>query len=134
MAKQKSTPPKTNSAGPPKHKKNRPDRDRRVRQADRMTEIKEPGNMIDAELSHDECWHMARLEFSCAAETEYFDLPRGRIVWDTLHRSGLLYHGNSTPLVVFEKLARYFRLPRWEARLDEHYLTGEALEAFYGLE
>jgi len=99
-----------------------------------IAEIPEAGHHIDSELSHDSCWDMARQELSCGNETEYFDIPRGRIVWNTVHRSGVVYHGNSTPHAVFEELARLFRLPRWDARLDEHYLTGDDLEAFYSLE
>ena len=99
-----------------------------------IAEIKEPGNLIDSELTHDSCWDMARMQLSCREETEYFDIPRGRIVWDTVHQSGVLYHGNATPPTVFRELARLFRLPRWDARLDVHYLTGEALEAFYSID
>ena len=99
-----------------------------------ITEIKAVGHLIDSDISHDSTWETARHELVCPKEAEYFDVPRGRIVWDTVRQSGILYHGNATPTGVFEELARHFRLPRWEARLDEHYLTGEALEAFYGLD
>ncbi|MBS0205534.1 MAG: helix-turn-helix domain-containing protein [Planctomycetes bacterium] len=99
-----------------------------------IAEIKTVGHLIDSDLSHDVSWDTARQELRCQAEAEYFDIPRGRIVWDTVHRAGILYHGNETPVEAFEELARLFRLPRWEARLDEHYLTGEALEEFYRLD
>ncbi len=99
-----------------------------------ITEIKAAGHLIDSDLSHDVCWETARQEFHRHVTGEYFDLPRGRIVWDTLHAAELFYHGNATPREVFEELARLYGLPRWEARLDEHYLTGDALEEFYRLE
>ena len=99
-----------------------------------ISEIKAVGHLIDSDLSHDSVWETARHELTGHENAEYFDIPRGRIVWDTVHCSGILYHGNATPNEVFEELARLFRLPRWEARLDEHYLTGEALEEFYRLE
>lgn len=99
-----------------------------------ISEIKAVGHFIDADLSHDSAWETARHELACRKEAEYFDIPRGRIVWDTVHCSGILYHGNATQNDVFEELARLFRLPRWEARLDEHYLTGEDLEEFYRLD
>ncbi len=99
-----------------------------------INEIKTAGHLIDSDLSHDTAWETAGHELSSDEETEYFHIPRGRIVWDTLHQTGILYHGNATPTDLFDELARLFRLPRWEARLDEHYLTGEALEAFYNLD
>ena len=99
-----------------------------------ISEIKAVGHLIDSDLAHDAVWEIARHELTGHENAEYFDIPRGRIVWDTVHCSGILYHGNATPTEVFEELARLFRLPRWEARLDEHYLTGEALEEFYRLE
>lgn len=99
-----------------------------------ITEIKATGHLVDTDLSHDSVWETARQEFHGHETVEYFDLPRGRIVWDTVHAAGLFYHGNATPRDVFEELARLYGLPRWEARLDEHYLTGDALEEFYRLE
>ena len=99
-----------------------------------ISKIKNVGHLIDSDLSHDSAWETARHELSGHEDAEYFDIPRGRIVWDTVHCSGVLYHGNATPTDVFEELAKLFRLPRWEARLDEHYLTGDALEVFYSLD
>lgn len=99
-----------------------------------ISEIKSVGHLIDSDLAHDAVWEIARHELTGHENAEYFDIPRGRIVWDTVHCSGILYHGNATPTEVFEELARLFRLRRWEARLDEHYLTGEALEECYRLE
>ncbi len=99
-----------------------------------VTDIKATGHLMDSDLSHDSVWETARRELNCPAALEYFQISRGRILWDTVHRAGILYHGNSTPKLVFEELADLFGLPRWEARVDEHYLTGEALEEFYRLE
>lgn len=99
-----------------------------------VAEIKAARQLVDSDLSHDACWETARQEFHCRGTVEYFDLPRGRIVWDTVRASGLLYHGNATPQEVFDVLVRLYGLPNWEARLDEHYLTGDALEEFFRLE
>lgn len=99
-----------------------------------VSEGNKPGHWIDSDLSHDSAWDIAQKELACPGETEYFHIPRGRVIWDTHLRSGILYHGNATPVDVFEKLAELFQLPRWEARLDEHYLTGDALETYYCLE
>lgn len=99
-----------------------------------ISEIETTGHLIDSDFSHDSAWEIARRELTCRKNTEYVDVPRGRILWDIVHQSGLMYHGNSTPAEVFDQLARLYRLPRWQARLDEHYLTGEALEDFYRLD
>ena len=100
----------------------------------KVTEIETTGHLVDSDLTHDSAWETARRELHCPATVEYFQIPRGRLLWDTVHQAGILYHGNSTPEVVFKELARLYGLPRWEARLGEHYLTGEALEEFYRLE
>jgi hypothetical protein len=50
---------------------------------------------------------------------------------DTSRQVGILYHGNATSAVVLKQLARLYGLRRWEAQIDSHYLTGEALEEFY---
>lgn len=99
-----------------------------------VSEIENTEHLVDSDLTHDSAWETARRELHCPASVEYFQIPRGRILWDTVHQAGIVYHGNSTPEVVFKELARLYGLPRWEARLDEHYLTGEALEEFYRLE
>jgi hypothetical protein len=99
-----------------------------------IAEIKTTGHLVDSDLTHDSVWELARPEFSFQAGAEYFNVPRGRIIWDTVHQSGRLYHGNSTPTELLDELARIYRLPRWEAQLDEHYLTGDALEQFYWLD
>lgn len=99
-----------------------------------IDEIEAVGHLIDSDLSHDSAWETVCHELSCHEGSEYFHIPRGRIVWDTVNRAGILYHGNSTPAIALNKLSRIYRLPRWEARLDEHYLIDEALEDFYRLE
>jgi hypothetical protein len=99
-----------------------------------IREIGTATQLVDSDLTHDSAWDTARRELHCPTTAEYFEIPRGRILWDPVHRAGILYHGNSTPEMVFKKLASLYGFPRWEARLDEHYLTGEALEEFYRLE
>ena len=99
-----------------------------------VAQIETTGHLVDSDMTHDSAWETARCELHYPATVEYFQIPRGRILWDSVHRAGIVYHGNSTSEVDFNELARLYGLPRWEARLDEHYLTGEALEEFYRLE
>lgn len=99
-----------------------------------VSDIEATWHLIDSDLSHDSVWDIARRELHCPPTAEYFQIPRGRILWDTVHRAGIVYHGNSTPEVIVKELARFYGLPRWEARLDEHYLTGEALKDYFTFE
>lgn len=110
------------------------DTDRLVAYLQSIAEIETADHLIDSELDHAAAWETARRELSCRTETEYSDVPHGRITWDTIHQCGILYHGNSTSPELIEELARLYRLPRWEVRLDVHYLTGEALSEFYSLD
>ena len=96
--------------------------------------IEGPGGLLDTDLSHDAVWPVVRQELGCTEETEYFDVPRGRVLFDARQLSGVIYHGNATPREVLQQLARVFGMARWDERRDEHYLTGEALQEFYSLE
>lgn len=96
--------------------------------------IQEPRTLIDSDLSHADAWDMARRQLSCPCDVEYFAIPRGRILWHAAREMGILYHGNATQTGVLSMLAKLFGLPRWEARLDEHYLTGNASDACFSQE
>lgn len=91
-------------------------------------------SLIDSTLNHVDVWESSDRKRSFPSNAEFFELPRGRVQWDAIRRVGVIYHGNSTPPDVMEELASVYRLPRWEGRLDEDYLTGEGLTAYYGLE
>jgi hypothetical protein len=56
------------------------------------------------------------------------------VLFDAGRQRGMIYHGNSPPREVLKQLADVFGFPHWEDRLDEHYLTGDALERFFSLE
>ena len=94
-----------------------------------ITAIQEPRTLIDSDLTHADAWDFARRQLSCPSDVEYFAIPRGRILWHSERETGILYHGNATQAGVLSVLAKLFGLPRWEAHLDEHYLTGDALDA-----
>ena len=91
--------------------------------------VQEPRTLIDSDLSHADVWDMARRRLSCPSDVEYFTIPRGRVLWHTDREMGILYHGNATQAGVLSLVAKLFGLPRWEARIDEHYLIGDALDA-----
>lgn len=91
--------------------------------------VQEPRTLIDSDLTHADAWDFARRRLSCPSDVEYFAIPRGRILWHSERETGILYHGNATQAGVLSVLAKLFGLPRWEALLDEHYLTGDAFDA-----
>jgi hypothetical protein len=96
--------------------------------------IQEPRTLIDSNLTHADAWDMARRELSCPSEAEYFSIPRGRILWHAERELGIFYHGNATQKGVLGRLAKLFGLPRWEAHMDVHYLTGQTLDDYFNQE
>lgn len=91
--------------------------------------VQQPRALVDSDLSHADAWGTARRQLSCSSDVEYFEIPRGRFLWHTDSEMGILYHGNGTQAGVHSLLAELFGILRWEALLDEHYLTGDALDA-----
>ncbi len=87
--------------------------------------------LIDSDLDHCTVWETARKILGRPRTTEYFDVPRGRVLWDGARGFGLVYHGNETTAELVEELARIYRLPRWKSRRDDHYLVGAELEEFF---
>lgn len=102
--------------------------------AQAVTSIQEPRQICDSNLAHADTWDIARKYLSCSDEAEYFSVPRGRILWHKVNAHGIVYHGNATQTPVLQQVARLFGLSKWEARLDVHYLTGDALEEFYSID
>jgi len=104
---------------------------RLVGYAQLVSEIEGSGSLIDSNLTHANVWNIARRELSCPSEREYFAIPRGRVLWHTVRGLGILYHGNATSTETLRELARLFGLPQWEGHLDDHYLTGDALDELF---
>lgn len=99
-----------------------------------VSALQKPRGLIDSDLSHTDAWDMARRQLSCPNDVEYFVIPRGRILWNADRDRGVLYHGNATPARVLTMLAKLFGLPKWETRLDDHYLTGNASDECFSQE
>ena len=78
-------------------------------------------DLIDSDLDHWREWPRICRRFGRSPESEYFALPRGRVMHRADGRPALIYHGSITPHDRLLVIAAHFRLDRWESRLDEHY-------------
>ena len=62
---------------------------------------------------------------------EYFEIPRGRVVYDVVGKRGVIYHGNETKDSQLTVIARASGYRDWIAVLDNHYLMGAAADALF---
>jgi len=70
----------------------------------------------------------------CDELAEYFDVPRGRVLWSPSKERGLIYHDDSTDTETLNQIAAMFGLRRWDVRHDDHYFVGENLKRFLDYE
>ena len=78
-------------------------------------------DLVDSDLDHWREWPSIAHRFGRPPESEYFAVPRGRVMHRANGGPALIYHGSSTPHDRLLVIAAHFRLDRWESRLDEHY-------------
>jgi len=52
------------------------------------------GNFIIADQSHYDAWEILRKNQMVPEKSNYEDLPRGRIAYDTFRQKYIIYHGN----------------------------------------
>lgn len=93
----------------------------------------EPGtlSLVDSDLLHVCEWPTIAHYFNESPDTEYYVVPRGRVLFDLDRQRGIIYHGNATTKARLRKIAARFGLVDWESRLDDHYLTGEAADDLF---
>ena len=99
--------------------------------AQALDAVEEPMPLIDSDLAHNDLWPHAAGRLGADRTSEYFEIPRGRVLWDSTRDRGIVYHGNATGRETLVQVAALFGLPNWETRKDDHYLMGESLERFY---
>ncbi len=85
----------------------------------------------DSNLQHTDLWCQAARGLGISSTREYFDIPRGRVLFDRTKEQGIILHGNATSPIRLKKIARLFQLKEWTSRLDEHYLTGSILNDLF---
>ena len=88
---------------------------------------------VDSSLGHVHEWWRIATVFGLSPESDYFEVPRGRILWDSEQDRTVIYHGNATDAAMLKIIGRVFHLKGWQALLDEHYMLGEdALRVLFG--
>ena len=82
------------------------------------------GDLVDSDLSHSESWLKICHAFGMTDDDEYFIVPRGRVLYQSIDGRGLIYHGRGTSQRRLKAVAKVFRLTSWISRLDDHYAVG----------
>ena len=82
------------------------------------------GDRIDSNLAHVDEWPNVAVKLGHKEVDEYFCVPRGRVLWDTRKRRGIILHGPATSHERLELIAQRFTLGEgWRAETDCHYYT-----------
>ena len=107
-------------------------RDRIVAILQQPNDASGESSLLDSDFSHADEWPSIAHYFDETPEVEYFVIPRGRVLFDRDQGIGILYHGNATEKNRLREIAARFKLDVWEARTDEHYLMGDAIDDLFG--
>ena len=95
-------------------------------------------NWIDSPEEHSAVWEdEPAFEELRKSRTEYFKIPRGRVVWNQKENKPVVYADKTllSDEIIKQKIAKFFKLNTasvlWEA--DSHYTTDENdLSALFG--
>jgi hypothetical protein len=87
--------------------------------------------ICDSDFAHDDCWLDAAKQLSISTDTEYFHVPRGRVMWHVKNATSVILHGNETGRERLELIASEFRLSNWRAEMDDHYMIGDPTDLFW---
>lgn len=79
---------------------------------------------IDSNFNHTEEWKRVAPRFGLSTRSEYFSVPRGRVLFNRLPGTSLIYHGAATGSDRLRVIAAEFRLGNWMSELDDHYQMG----------
>lgn len=71
------------------------------------------------------------MQFGLDASAEYFDVPRGRVLWSPAKQISIIYHGNATPPDRLQRIAQTFQLEGWIAQTDIHYMIGDVVDTYF---
>lgn len=89
------------------------------------------GHLLDSSLEHWREWLHIAVHFDKPAQSNYFDVPRGRVLLEESTNKGIVYHGNETNLATLLLIANAFHLEQYQFKMDEHYLTGAAADELF---
>lgn len=85
----------------------------------------------DSDFAHDDCWVEAAKQLAISPDFEYFDVPRGRVMWHVKNSRSVILHGNATSNDRLEVVANAFHLLTWEAATDLHYMIGDVADKLF---
>ena len=88
--------------------------------------------ICDSDFAHDACWREAARQLSLSTDIEYFDVPRGRVMWHVKNAKSFILHGNGTSRDRLELIAAAFQLSNWDAETDTHYMIADVADDFFG--
>ncbi len=66
-----------------------------------------------------------------SVKSEYFGVPRGRVLLRQSSGKGVIYHGSSTLPARLQAIAAEFQLTDWKAAVDPHYEMGDAADELF---
>lgn len=92
------------------------------------------GNLLDSDLEHWREWPKVCRKFGKVPSDEYFDVPRGRVLYDAGEGRGAIYHGSATPPDRLDKVAEAFQLNAWVAATDLHYEMGDIVDEMFEID
>jgi hypothetical protein len=96
---------------------------------DKQTAVQ--AGMLDSELTHAEEWPKIAKKLGRSSADDYFIVPRGRVLHELKTGRAVIYHGNATSTARLVEIAEAFQLTNWVGRLDDHYSTGESIDALF---
>jgi len=87
--------------------------------------------LIDSNLEHWREWPKVCSKFGKLPSDEYFDVPRGRVIYDAGQGRSVIYHGSATPPERVRIIAKAFHLDQWVAAVDLHYQMDNAVDELF---
>jgi hypothetical protein len=87
--------------------------------------------ICDSEDSHIDRWPEVAIQLGAYPVDEYYSIPRGRVMYDTIRNVSIIYHGNQTDAARLSLIAEEFELVNWVAHLDDHYMMGDAADEYF---
>ena len=87
--------------------------------------------ICDSDFDHIDCWPNAARKLAISPESEYYDVPRGRVMWHVKKSTSIILHGNRTSAERLTVIAKAFGLETWTSETDLHYFMGDEANALF---
>jgi hypothetical protein len=93
--------------------------------------VASPVGRLDSDLAHADLWPLVAALFGKRPRSEYFEVPRGRVLLTSDASEGIVIGGSSTSDAQVAAIARAFGLAQWRFERDEHYEVGDDADAIF---